>query len=120
MTVEYLKPCLYDVKPLTFIDVQASFVLYRLFVKPWTENNPMSARNDGVLTYEAAPGGNRGDMTSGNAIRLVTEIHNHVADGQIPVPVHLNQTIYRNSTVRFDVKPYFDYFNASCWWTLKH
>ncbi|KAI6689039.1 hypothetical protein NL676_025867 [Syzygium grande] len=71
---------------------QASFVLYRLFVKPRTKNSSSSARNDGVLTHEAAPGGNRED-------ELVGEIHNHVPEGQIPAPVRLNQNIYLNSRV---------------------
>ncbi|KAI6668750.1 hypothetical protein NL676_007203 [Syzygium grande] len=69
------------------------------FAKPWTGNSSSSARNDGVLTYEAAPGSNHEDKTSGNDVRLVTETHNHVSDGQIPAPIHLNQTIYRNSMV---------------------
>ncbi|XP_056167364.1 protein CUP-SHAPED COTYLEDON 3-like [Syzygium oleosum] len=47
---------------------QASFVLYRLFVKPRTENSSSSARNDRVLTYEAAPGGNSEDVTTGHAV----------------------------------------------------
>ncbi|KAI6668746.1 hypothetical protein NL676_007199 [Syzygium grande] len=63
---------------------QASFVLYRLFAKPWTGNSSSSARNDGMLTYEAAPGGNREDRTTGNAVRLVTEIHDHVPVGCMP------------------------------------
>ncbi|KAF7849973.1 hypothetical protein BT93_L0067 [Corymbia citriodora subsp. variegata] len=71
---------------------QASFVLHRLFVKPRTESSSASARNDGVLTYEAAPLGNREDL-------IVSEIHNHAPEGQNPAPVHLNQTIYLNSRV---------------------
>ncbi|XP_056167365.1 NAC transcription factor 29-like [Syzygium oleosum] len=71
---------------------QASFMLYRLSAKPWTGNSSLSARNDGVLTYEAAPGGNREDV-------VVSEIHYHVPEGQIPAPVCLNQTIYLNSRV---------------------
>ncbi|XP_030466554.2 protein FEZ-like [Syzygium oleosum] len=71
---------------------QASFMLYRLSAKPWTGNSSLSARNDGVLTYEAAPGGNHEDV-------VVSEIHYHVPEGQIPAPVRLNQTIYLNSRV---------------------
>ncbi|KAI6668748.1 hypothetical protein NL676_007201 [Syzygium grande] len=80
-------------------EVLGSFRGLSTFAKPWTGNSSSGARNDGVLTYEAAPRSNHEDMTSGNDVRLVTEIHNHVSDGQIPAPIHLNQTIYRNSTV---------------------
>ncbi|KAI6689036.1 hypothetical protein NL676_025864 [Syzygium grande] len=71
---------------------QASFVLHRLFVKPSTENSLSSARNDGLLTHAAAPGGDRGDV-------MVSNIHSRVPEGQIPAPVRLNQTIYLNSMV---------------------
>ncbi|KAI6689040.1 hypothetical protein NL676_025868, partial [Syzygium grande] len=84
----------------------ASFVLHRLFVKPSTENSSSSARNDGLLTHAAAPGGDREDV-------MVSDIHSHVPEGQIPAPVLLNQTIYLNSTVRFAIMTCLDHFNAS-------